>query len=73
MSCRGKITCKIIYKYITVPGVFDFFLDWFLECYFSFTNKMVKLTQDLIILSPQFTNALKEREIDLRGNKLSTI
>eukprot|EP00047_Mylnosiga_fluctuans_P003663 m.230260 g.230260 ORF g.230260 m.230260 type:complete len:232 (-) comp12035_c0_seq1:50-745(-) len=34
---------------------------------------MVKLTQELIVLSPQFTNALKEREIDLRANKIVAI
>jgi hypothetical protein len=28
---------------------------------------MVKLTADLVSASPQFTNPLKEREIDLRG------
>eukprot|EP00051_Salpingoeca_urceolata_P032568 m.16340 g.16340 ORF g.16340 m.16340 type:complete len:236 (-) comp5227_c0_seq1:185-892(-) len=34
---------------------------------------MVKLTQDLVILSTQFTNPLKQREIDLRGNKVAVI
>ena len=34
---------------------------------------MVKLTADLIEESPQYTNPLREREIDLRGNKLSVI
>lgn len=34
---------------------------------------MVKLTAELIELSPQYTNPLREREIDLRGNKLSVI
>eukprot|EP00049_Salpingoeca_infusionum_P018594 m.357933 g.357933 ORF g.357933 m.357933 type:complete len:254 (-) comp17990_c0_seq1:107-868(-) len=33
----------------------------------------MKLTADLIILSPQFTNPLKDREIDLRENKISVI
>lgn len=32
-----------------------------------FKSSMVRLTQELIVLAPQFTNALKEREIDLRG------
>ena len=27
----------------------------------------MKLTADLILQSPQFTNALKDRELDLRG------
>ena len=34
---------------------------------------MVKLTTDLIEQSPQYTNPLKDREIDLRGNKISVI
>eukprot|EP00730_Choanoeca_flexa_P000115 TRINITY_DN10050_c0_g1_i1.p1 TRINITY_DN10050_c0_g1~~TRINITY_DN10050_c0_g1_i1.p1 ORF type:complete len:242 (+),score=61.81 TRINITY_DN10050_c0_g1_i1:562-1287(+) len=33
----------------------------------------MKLTADLVMLSPQFTNTLKEREIDLRENKLVVI
>lgn len=28
----------------------------------------MKLTADLILQSAQFTNALKDRELDLRGN-----
>lgn len=28
---------------------------------------MVKLTADLIAMAPQFTNAVKDRELDLRG------
>lgn len=34
---------------------------------------MVKLTADLIWKSPHFFNAIKERELDLRGNKISVI
>lgn len=34
---------------------------------------MVKLTADLIWRSPHFFNALKERELDLRGNKIAVI
>ncbi|XP_010553677.1 PREDICTED: U2 small nuclear ribonucleoprotein A'-like [Tarenaya hassleriana] len=34
---------------------------------------MVKLTADLIWKSPHFFNAVKERELDLRGNKISVI
>ncbi|VVA90639.1 unnamed protein product [Arabis nemorensis] len=34
---------------------------------------MVKLTADLIWKSPHFFNAIKERELDLRGNKIPVI
>ncbi|KAK0593549.1 hypothetical protein LWI29_032471 [Acer saccharum] len=34
---------------------------------------MVKLTADLIWKSPHFFNAIKERELDLRGNKIAVI
>ena len=34
---------------------------------------MVKITADLIEQSPQFTNPLRDREIDLRGYKISVI
>ncbi|XP_007049957.2 PREDICTED: U2 small nuclear ribonucleoprotein A' [Theobroma cacao] len=34
---------------------------------------MVKLTADLIWKSPHFFNALKERELDLRGNKIAVM
>ncbi|XP_021273899.1 U2 small nuclear ribonucleoprotein A' [Herrania umbratica] len=34
---------------------------------------MVKLTADLIWKSPHFFNALKERELDLRGSKIAVI
>jgi len=34
---------------------------------------MVRLTAELIITSPAFVNTLKERELDLRGNKISQI
>ena len=34
---------------------------------------MVKLTAQLIADSPQYTNPLRDREIDLRGYKLSVI
>ncbi|XP_010490305.1 PREDICTED: U2 small nuclear ribonucleoprotein A' isoform X2 [Camelina sativa] len=34
---------------------------------------MVKLTADLIWKSPHFFNAVKERELDLRGNKIPVI
>eukprot|EP00897_Mesotaenium_endlicherianum_P009025 jgi/Mesen1/8150/ME000438S07252 len=34
---------------------------------------MVRLTADLILSSPQYFNAVKERELDLRGNKISVI
>ncbi|XP_078441309.1 U2 small nuclear ribonucleoprotein A [Wolffia australiana] len=34
---------------------------------------MVRLTADLIWKSPHFFNALKERELDLRGNKIAVI
>eukprot|EP01135_Chromosphaera_perkinsii_P000414 Nk52_evm61s78 gene=Nk52_evmTU61s78 len=34
---------------------------------------MVRLTAELINLSAQFTNPVKEREIDLRGNKIRVI
>eukprot|EP00043_Microstomoeca_roanoka_P001372 m.32315 g.32315 ORF g.32315 m.32315 type:complete len:247 (-) comp10778_c0_seq1:165-905(-) len=33
----------------------------------------MKLNADLILMSPQFTNALQQREIDLRGNKITVI
>ena len=29
---------------------------------------MVKLTPDLILCAAQYTNAIKDRELDLRGN-----
>jgi len=34
---------------------------------------MVRLTAELILTSPAFVNPLKERELDLRGNKISQI
>eukprot|EP00271_Cylindrocystis_brebissonii_P008669 TRINITY_DN23141_c0_g1_i1.p1 TRINITY_DN23141_c0_g1~~TRINITY_DN23141_c0_g1_i1.p1 ORF type:complete len:299 (+),score=75.73 TRINITY_DN23141_c0_g1_i1:707-1603(+) len=34
---------------------------------------MVRLTADLILRSPQYFNAVKERELDLRGNKVAVI
>jgi len=34
---------------------------------------MVRLTAELIITSPNFVNTLKERELDLRGNKIAQI
>eukprot|EP00249_Psilotum_nudum_P020722 c27819_g1_i1 orf=198-1136(+) len=34
---------------------------------------MVKLTADLILRSPQYFNAVREREIDLRGNKIAVV
>eukprot|EP00123_Amoebidium_parasiticum_P017437 comp23852_c0_seq1/m.41695 comp23852_c0_seq1/g.41695 ORF comp23852_c0_seq1/g.41695 comp23852_c0_seq1/m.41695 type:complete len:264 (-) comp23852_c0_seq1:778-1569(-) len=34
---------------------------------------MVRLTAELIQRSPQFLNTLKDRELDLRGNKIPTI
>ncbi|KAK4486228.1 hypothetical protein RD792_008898, partial [Penstemon davidsonii] len=34
---------------------------------------MVRITADLIWKSPHFFNALRERELDLRGNKISVI
>ncbi|XP_020237680.1 U2 small nuclear ribonucleoprotein A' isoform X4 [Cajanus cajan] len=34
---------------------------------------MVRLTADLIWKSPHFYNAIKERELDLRGNKIAVI
>eukprot|EP00245_Coleochaete_scutata_P004176 TRINITY_DN16448_c0_g1_i1.p1 TRINITY_DN16448_c0_g1~~TRINITY_DN16448_c0_g1_i1.p1 ORF type:complete len:279 (-),score=77.88 TRINITY_DN16448_c0_g1_i1:488-1324(-) len=34
---------------------------------------MVRLTADLIFRSPQYFNPVKEREIDLRGNKIAAI
>jgi U2 small nuclear ribonucleoprotein A' len=34
---------------------------------------MVKLTAELILSSPQYINPLKERELDLRGNKIAAI
>ncbi|KAK1407128.1 hypothetical protein QVD17_38739 [Tagetes erecta] len=37
------------------------------------TITMVRLTADLIWKSPHFFNALRERELDLRGNKIPTI
>lgn len=40
------------------------------RCLVIFKSSMVRLTQELIVLAPQFTNALKEREIDLRGLSL---
>ncbi|EGD80652.1 hypothetical protein PTSG_01240 [Salpingoeca rosetta] len=33
----------------------------------------MKLNADLILMSPQFTNPLKQRELDLRGNKIQVI
>lgn len=34
---------------------------------------MVRLTAELILSSPAFTNPLKQRELDLRGNKIALI
>jgi len=34
---------------------------------------MVRLTAELIVTSPAFVNTLKERELDLRGNKIAQI
>eukprot|EP01126_Amoeba_proteus_P064791 TRINITY_DN910_c0_g1_i6.p1 TRINITY_DN910_c0_g1~~TRINITY_DN910_c0_g1_i6.p1 ORF type:complete len:179 (-),score=28.43 TRINITY_DN910_c0_g1_i6:172-708(-) len=34
---------------------------------------MVRLTAELILASPAFINPLKERELDLRGNKIAII
>ncbi|EDV22526.1 uncharacterized protein TRIADDRAFT_28604 [Trichoplax adhaerens] len=34
---------------------------------------MVKLTADLIAMAPQFTNAVKDRELDLRGNRITIL
>jgi len=34
---------------------------------------MPRLTADLILRSPSYLNPLKEREIDLRGNKIAVI
>eukprot|EP00250_Pteridium_aquilinum_P007623 c17294_g2_i1 orf=422-1282(+) len=34
---------------------------------------MVRLTADLILRSPQYFNAVREREIDLRGNKIAVV
>jgi U2 small nuclear ribonucleoprotein A' len=34
---------------------------------------MVRLTADLIWKSPHFFNTIKDRELDLRGNKISVI
>nr|GFC70999.1 U2 small nuclear ribonucleoprotein A' [Tanacetum cinerariifolium] len=34
---------------------------------------MVRLNADLIWKSPHFFNALRERELDLRGNKIPVI
>ncbi|KAL2653521.1 hypothetical protein R1flu_021649 [Riccia fluitans] len=34
---------------------------------------MVRLTADLILRSPQYFNAVRERELDLRGNKIAVI
>ncbi|KAI6670730.1 hypothetical protein NL676_005615 [Syzygium grande] len=36
-------------------------------------RRMVRLTADLIWKSPHFFNAIKERELDLRGNKIAVI
>lgn len=33
----------------------------------------MKLTADLILQSPQYTNALRDRELDLRGYKIPVI
>ncbi len=37
------------------------------------TAKMVKITVDLIEQCAQYTNTVKDREIDLRGYKISVI
>ncbi|GAQ90679.1 hypothetical protein KFL_006720060 [Klebsormidium nitens] len=34
---------------------------------------MVRLTADLILQSPQYFNAVKERELDLRGSKIAVV
>lgn len=34
---------------------------------------MPRISADMLILAPQFTNALKDREIDLRGQKIAVI
>jgi len=36
-------------------------------------KQKMRLTPELINISPQFMNPLKEREIDLRGNKIALI
>ncbi|URE18551.1 U2 small nuclear ribonucleoprotein [Musa troglodytarum] len=40
---------------------------------FSSAGTMVRLTADLIWKSPHFFNAIKERELDLRGNKIAVM
>jgi hypothetical protein len=36
-------------------------------------NCSMRLTPELINISPQFVNPLQERELDLRGNKIALI
>lgn len=38
-----------------------------LVCYWRKPAYNMKLTADLILQSPQYTNALRDRELDLRG------
>ncbi|KAJ0237658.1 U2 small nuclear ribonucleoprotein A' [Hirschfeldia incana] len=54
--------------------VLRFFLSLSFECEEqSSETLMVKLTADLIWNSPHFFNAIKERELELRGNKIPVI
>lgn len=41
--------------------------------YSEWVEVMVRLTADLIWKSPHFFNTIKERELDLRGNKIAVI
>ena len=38
---------------------------------FSLKERMVKLTAELIEQSAQYTNALRDRELDLRGENIN--
>lgn len=45
----------------------------FYQLTFSFRDIMVKLTPDLVSEAAQYTNAIKDRELDLRGYKIPLI
>jgi hypothetical protein len=52
----------------TVKIFFSRFFSAAAVCRHETGGRMVKLSADLVMASPQFTNTLKEREIDLRGS-----
>lgn len=57
----------MISSILAVSTIYRFLL------YSEWVEDMVRLTADLIWKSPHFFNAIKERELDLRGNKIAVI